>query len=382
MIRRLYIHNYRCLVNLEAPLADRQSLLLVGRNGSGKTALIDAVSTLRSIGRGVNRVGDLVRVSDLVRFGAGEDAEAQRRMRLEIEAALPTGVVATYSLALELPPGFRELRVADEALTVDGSEVFRRQSSDVTFERRPGHQASFPIDWHQVALPIMQAQGADHPLDQFRQWMRSILVLHPVPSLMGSESTAGTLDPDSSCANFAAWFREVISQFPAAYAPFVEYLREVLPDLESVQNRAVGADARSLEFVFGADRGERLSIPLGELSDGEKCLAVAALVVALSKAVSPRVCLWDEPDNFIGIAEVGHLVMSLRRNLRNGGQFIATSHNPEAIRRFSDENTRLMTRTGHLEPARLRPVSELGLKGDLADCLARGGEVEARGEAS
>ncbi|MCX6362235.1 MAG: ATP-binding protein [Armatimonadetes bacterium] len=374
MIQRLYVHNYRCLVNMEVPLADRPNVLLVGRNGVGKSTLLNAVKVLRDIGCGVNRVRDLVAVSDLADFGSGRAEEADRRMRLEIEAALPGGSCVVYSLALELPVGFRELRVAEECLLADGAEVYRRHAAEVTLTRAGGRQAAFPIDWHQVALPVIQQTETDHPLARFRNWLQGLLVLQPVPRLMGSESIVGTLLPDDSCANFAAWFREVTSQYPASYAPFYEYLRAISPDLLSVQNRAVGAEARSLEFVYGRNGGSRLTVPFGELSDGEKCQAIAALVVAISEAVAPPVCFWDEPDNFVGMADVGHLVMSLRRRLRGMGQFIATSHNAEAIRRFSDENTLLLDRASHLEPPRLRPVSELGLHGDLADILARGGE--------
>ncbi len=371
MIRRLYVHNYRCLVNFEMPLAERSNALLVGRNGTGKTTVLRAVSLLRDIGLGVTRVGTLVPVRDLSTLGASQ--EPDRLMRIEVDASLRSGIRAVYSLALELPAGFRELRVADESLTADGVEVYRRTLAEVTLTRGLGKQTSFPIDWHQVALPTIQEPSPEHPLAEFRRWLRELLVLEPVPSRIGGESTVGTLSPDRTCENFAAWFREVTSQYPAAYTPFHAYLQAISPDLQSVQNRAVGAEARSLEFLYGGNGG-RLTVPYGDLSDGEKCVAIAALVAAICEAVSPPVCLWDEPDNYVGIAEVGHLVMSLRRRLRDGGQFIATSHNAETIRRFSNENVLLLDRASHLEPPRLRPAVELGLKGDLADLLSRGDE--------
>jgi len=36
MIKRLYIHNYRCLENFELPISEIPSSLLVGRNGMSK----------------------------------------------------------------------------------------------------------------------------------------------------------------------------------------------------------------------------------------------------------------------------------------------------------------------------------------------------------
>ena len=99
---------------------------------------------------------------------------------------------------------------------------------------------------------------------------------------------------------------------------------------------------------------------------------ICALVLAANDAYGPLLCFWDEPDNYLAPSEVGHFVLSLRKAFQSGGQFIATSHNPEAIRRFSDENTLVLHRKSHLEPTIVRPLSELHVKGDLGDALVRG----------
>ena len=83
-------------------------------------------------------------------------------------------------------------------------------------------------------------------------------------------------------------------------------------------------------------------------------------------------CFWDEPDNYLAPSEVGHFVMALRKAFQSGGQFIATSHNAEAIRRFSDENTLVLYRNNHLEPTIVRPLSEMHVNGDLVGALIRG----------
>jgi len=64
--------------------------------------------------------------------------------------------------------------------------------------------------------------------------------------------------------------------------------------------------------------------------------------------------------------------MELRRAFGPGAQLIATSHNPEAIRRFADENTFALYRKSHLEPTQVRLVSDLGIQGDLVEALIRG----------
>jgi predicted ATP-binding protein involved in virulence len=39
MMKRLYVHNFRCLENFPLEFGDRSSLLLLGGNGAGKTTV-------------------------------------------------------------------------------------------------------------------------------------------------------------------------------------------------------------------------------------------------------------------------------------------------------------------------------------------------------
>jgi len=70
-----------------------------------------------------------------------------------------------------------------------------------------------------------------------------------------------------------------------------------------------------------------------------KNASICAFVLAANDAYGPLVCFWDEPDNYLAPSEVGHFVLALRKEFQSGGQLITTSHNIEAISRFSDDNT-------------------------------------------
>ncbi len=144
-----------------------------------------------------------------------------------------------------------------------------------------------------------------------------------------------------------------------------------MPDLNDIKNPVIGKDARSLEVQFSNDLGN-VTIPFADLSDGEKCFMICAMVLAANTAYGPLVCFWDEPDNYLAMSEVGHFIMALRKAFQSGGQFITTSHNPEAVRRFSDDNTLLLYRSNHLEPTKVRPVSEIKVNGELVNALIRG----------
>jgi ATPase subunit of ABC transporter with duplicated ATPase domains len=231
--------------------------------------------------------------------------------------------------------------------------------------------SEFRIDWHLVALPIVQEQSQKDPLFIFKQWLARMLILRPIAELILGDSKQETLQPDTQVTEFGAWFAGLLAYAPSAYSKIDEYLKQVMPDLKDIKNPVIGPDYRSLIVQFSTDQGS-LNRPFEDLSDGEKCFMICALVLAANDAYGPILCFWDEPDNYLALSEVGHFVLALRKAFQPGGQFIATSHNPEAIRRFSDENTLVLYRKSHLDPTIVRKLDELHLKGDLVGALIRG----------
>jgi ABC-type Mn2+/Zn2+ transport system ATPase subunit len=364
MIRRFYVHNFRCLENFELPVSGRASSLLIGGNGSGKSTVGFALEILQSIARGTNRVGQVLKPSDFAR------GRSDVPIRLEIDVELGTSV-HEYRLALELPHAFRELRVAEEKLSVDGKDVYSRDRSQVTLAgTAAGPRAKFLIDWHLIALPIIQARSEADPHHIFRSWLARMLILAPIPSQITGDSEGDTLMPNRAVTNFGEWFTGVLAHSPSAYAGIDRYLKGIMPDLEDIKNPVIAKESRSLTVQFQQDEAS-LSLPFRDLSDGEKCFFISALVLASNQAYGPILCFWDEPDNYLSLSEVGHFVMALRRSFQYGGQLLVTSHNPQAIRQFSDENTLIMHRRSHLEPTLIRPVSEVQVNGGLVDALIR-----------
>jgi AAA15 family ATPase/GTPase len=161
VIRRLHVHNFRCLENFELPVSGLSSALLIGKNGCGKTTVGFALQLLQKIARGTNRVNELVKPKDFAR------GRSDVPMRFEIEAELEGGLYK-YAIAFDLPIGEKELRVLEEKITVSGRPVYSREAGQVhrEMESKPrslknlanATQADFPIDWHLVALPILQHQ--------------------------------------------------------------------------------------------------------------------------------------------------------------------------------------------------------------------------------
>lgn len=363
MLKRFYAHNFRCLENFQLAL-DTPSSLLIGANGSGKSTVTHALGILQSAARGTNRVAQLLKPSDFPR------GTADAPMRFELEAELD-GQVFEYVLALELPKGFRELRVVSETLSCDGQSRYHRQLSAVTLSARGG-KGSFDVDWHVVALPIVQAIDESDPVARFRRWLARMMIFAPVPSRISGMSSDPTVEPERGLENFGDWFTGLVTTEPSAYGHLTRYLGEVLPDFRAIQNPQIGGDANEMKVQFQVE-GRSLTLPFAALSDGEKCFFIAATALAAAEVYGPVVCVWDEADAHLSLSEVAHFTVQLRRAAGPRLQFVMSSHNPEAIRMFTDESTWLLHRANHLEPTRVSRVADLqGRSGDLVADLARG----------
>src|SRR5262245_12446527 len=124
MIKRLYVHNYRCFENFELLTSQSQSSLLIGKNGAGKSSVGFVLEWLQRIARGTNRLDDKG-LKDLVGKQDFTHNRSDVPMRFELEAIIGKTNYG-YALAVELAEGFRELRVLEEKFTVGGKVIFSR----------------------------------------------------------------------------------------------------------------------------------------------------------------------------------------------------------------------------------------------------------------
>lgn len=365
MVQRLYVHNFRCLENFELIMKELPSALLIGRNGVGKSTIGSVLEILQNIGRGTNRVGQLVQLKD---FSCGRQDVP---IRFEIETLLGEKIYK-YTIALELPENFKELRILEEQLLCSGESIYSREKAQVSLHSNvQNHATDFLVDWHLVALPIIQEKSETDPLLIFKTWLAQMIILTPIPSLMTGNSSGETLRPDRDSGNVGEWLAGLLSRYPATYTEIVQYLKKVMPDIDDFQNEVNGKNFKSMIVRFDVNTAN-LRVDFEDLSDGEKCFFLCAIVLAANKAYGPLFCFWDEPDNHLSLSEVGFFIESLRRLFKIDGQILITSHNAETIRKFSNENTIVLDRKTHLEPTLSRLLSDLPVPDDLIEALLCG----------
>lgn len=362
MIERLYVHNFRCLENFTLDFAGQRSAVLIGRNGSGKSTIRHALEVFQKICRGPNRVKDVIRASDFTRH------QKDLPMRFEVVAKIADKRFK-YSVSFEWPLEFHEARIAEESLLRDEVPVFTRKQAQVQLDGRP----SFGLDWHVFALPIINEKPAERSVQDVKAFFASMMLLAPIPQMMDGFSEDPTTEMDRHAFNYASCLRALLQQKPKAYSEFDSFVKNMMTDFSSIENVDRGKEGGS-QLVVTFEQPvtlKALSFDFDVLSDGEKCFLLSAYILA-ANAVGPSVvCMWDEPDNHLSLSEVGQFIVALRRMANRGGQFIATTHHPETVRKFSDENTFVLTRKSHLDPTVVKSLAAHGYTGDLIHALVR-----------
>jgi hypothetical protein len=279
-------------------------------------------------------------------------------IRFEIEVALNKHIFV-YTLALELPNKFKEVRVLEERLSIDGDCIFSRDIADVVVQKTRGKErGEFTIDWHLAALPVIGTSAASS-YSELVHWMARMLLLAPVPQQISGETQNIEVALNETASNLADWLADLLEEYPAAYSAVVEHMKRVIPEFESFRFERLGRDARELKIQFTQDQNS-FELTISDLSDGEKCFFLSAILLAANQLSRPLFAFWDEPDNYLAVGEVNQFIVALKRNfLRRKGQLFVTSHNPETVNCFSRDSTWVLGRRSRLEPSIVRRLDDI-----------------------
>jgi energy-coupling factor transporter ATP-binding protein EcfA2 len=303
MIELLRVQNFRCLESVTLDFAGRPSALIIGKNGVGKSTVRQSLALLQGICRGSSRVGKLIAASDFTQH------RTDHPMRFDIEATLEKRRFR-YTVSFDWPPHFREARIVEESLSVDGAAVFVRHLGQIQL----ADGTVFGLDEHIFALPVINERPPERAIQDIKAFFASMILIAPIPGNMTGYSESPSLELEHDAANYASCLRALLGQKPAAYSAFESYVRAVIPDFSSIENVERGENGTQLMVKFEQGGSRRsLSVEFKALSDGEKCFFLSAYIVATNTVGSPVVCVWDEPDNHLSLSELGQFIMGLRK---------------------------------------------------------------------
>lgn len=366
MLKRIYIDNFRCLVNFELRF-DAINLLL-GANGSGKTSVFDVLRRLQEFIIGDARVHDVFPTADLTRWQMGK----QQRFELEIAAG---GDSYAYSLIIDHDVDRRRMRVFEEKLDLNGKPLFAcREGMAQLYRDNHSEGPQYPFDWTLSAVGALHERPDNQKLTRFKREQAKLIVVRPMPALMERESRGEQERLTHRMENFVSWYRHLAQEHMGAMVTLLAELKSVLPGFDSLSLKEAGEDARALKALFAPPGGGKpIAYDFSELSDGQKMLVALYTLVFGMKDEGISLFI-DEPDNFLALREIQPWLSSLADAIGESvEQAVLISHHPEIINYLGGAHGRWLERDAQ-GPVRVSdaPGSVQGLS--LAETVARGWE--------
>lgn len=384
MLTRLYVSNYRCLVNFEFKPTNKQ--LIIGRNGTGKTTVFDVLALLRDI---------LVRDSPLEGYVGGKTCTrwqtvAEQRFELYVTG---NGGEYRYTLVVEDSDPRREARraafigtgfsgprphVKHETLDYNGKPLFRFLKDEIGLfndQQKPEPSVKFPFYGHRSGLATVEAGRKDNAkLTWFKRWLLGLTQVQINPWAMSARSERESHEPAKDLSNFADWYRHLRLENGDAVSQALTDLREAIPGFQALDAREAGLDVRVLQATIANQEGRRFDVHFHDLSEGQRTL-IALYMLVYCSVDADRLLLLDEPDNFIALAEIQPWLMKLLDRVDDtGGQVILISHHPELLDQLASRGGMLLDRPSGAETRvrQFEPAEDSGLK--PSEIIARGWE--------
>ncbi len=363
MLSRIYVDNYKCLVNFELNL-DKLTVLL-GENGSGKSTVFEVLRKLQQFIGGEAKSNQLFSFSDRCRW---QNVLAQT---FELDFTMPEdGGVYRYVLVVEHAKEGDKSQVKEEKLFLNNQPLFAFEHGEIQLyddASRPGPK--FPFDWAQSGLAPVYSRPDNTRLTQFKEQVFKMIVTQIIPPMMLPDSSGrGDLLPAKNLENYVGWYR-MVSQDQGLTNRLSQSLKQVLDNFDSFRFVPYGAKFL-LEAKFTYDGVKNsISYQLHELSDGQKMLIALYALLETARSEYYMMCL-DEPDNVISLSEVQPWLNAMYDLASdNRSQFLLISHHPEAIDLFSS-HARWLERPNGLA-TRISPLPESEDELRISEMIAR-----------
>ena len=205
MLTRLYATNYKCLVNFEFKLGAPQ--LIIGRNGTGKSTVLDVIALIRDFASRsltCDDLADKARLMDGTR--TGWQSVDYQRFELDVEG---NGGTYNYALIVNEIGSPARPRVKEEKLDFNGRPLFRFCEGEISLfndkqDLKPGVQ--FHFDWHRSGLAIVDIGRKDNAkLTWFRRWLDRIVEVQINPWAISARSERESSNLAKDAGNFADW---------------------------------------------------------------------------------------------------------------------------------------------------------------------------------
>jgi energy-coupling factor transporter ATP-binding protein EcfA2 len=370
MIESVYIDNYKCFSNTE--IDELQSVnLLIGENGTGKTALFGVLSFLKDLVIDEEKLDALLPSTTLTRW--------ERRSIQTFELSIRgNGGLYEYRLEVEHDRDRDLRRINLERLIFDGNPLFEFKDGDVQlygddFSEGP----AYPFDWGRSALATIMPRHDNKRLSWFKDRLTDIHILRIEPFLMGGESKEEATAPAPGLENFPSWYRHVSQEYPQRQLQFFEDLEQSIAGFQRLTMPSDGGETRTMKLSLRhgpeeQDAKSEATYAFGELSDGQRAIVALYAIMRFTVREDVTLCI-DEPENYLSLAEIQPWLLELEMACQDeDAQTLLISHHPELIDLLALEKGLWFNRA-NVGPVRTHPmnVEEVG-NVTVSDFVARG----------
>ncbi|HLM75204.1 MAG TPA: AAA family ATPase [Polyangiaceae bacterium] len=333
-IEEIRLQNFRAFESARLALADLT--FLVGRNGAGKSSILDAIELMRealtdSLPNALDRRDGLAGIKR-------KNAEADAPVGLAILLRLNLGnrvIRVLYGFRLYMIGGQLEideaLRFPDVDPLEEGTEEERARKRQGFLRGPAGFQVDAPVSpvqvRHRLLLPLI-AEGqtlwrmAWEALSELRGYELSPYVMASL-SPIGQRSTL-----DRNGTNVGDVMSHLLER-PEDHAWVNRHLAGVTDGIESVRVKAESG-FRRLELTQITAAGTRQILTARQVSQGT--LRALGILLALRQSPAPSLVVIDEVEDSIHPLAVDVLLEAIEQS-RERFPIVVTTHSPEVLGR-------------------------------------------------
>lgn len=320
IIEGLRLQNFRAFENVCLMLSDLT--FLVGRNGAGKSSLLDAMELLResvsdSLENALDRRGGLQKVQT-AKVGRGKKPGMGIALLLRIIFPGDREAQVVYGFEIKTKPRSSKLHI-HECLVSLRETTFVRKNDVFQAERKPN--VSPPAG--NLVLPLIAR--SDSLWEIVLDAIRNIRTYELSPAHMAAAPEIGersTLDRDGANAG------DVLKALATSknHLWIVERLGVITEGITDVRADAL-LGRRVLRFVQKSEKGE-LNFDASQVSQGT--LRSLGILLALKQKPSPSVILIDEIENSVHPSALSVLLDAALAG-SDSTRVLLTSHSPEVL---------------------------------------------------
>jgi hypothetical protein len=230
MIRSFRIENFRCLRDVTVPLGSLT--VIIGKNDTGKSSFLDAVSYLSGIiPVGSREYPDGFFVEELAWRGADPP-----RIGWTVEMEI-SGQAASYSLNVAPSPGHLRFRILSERLEIQGlKDLIIRDDSRVTIRGWQGEidQASGQVD-ELTAIRFGAISKVANPHKQVGDLLQSTTIYKIDPVQVASASLIepdGTMTIGTDGSGVASFLDTLLNQDRDAFVALEKEISLAIPEVK------------------------------------------------------------------------------------------------------------------------------------------------------